>query len=122
MDKKTGMLLGAVAGLATMGAAHAAPLPGANAAEALNTSSYAELLAPVSNAVALVKADDAARAQSSESNMQLVDYYVGRPAAHHHHHHHHHHQAYNYHHHHHHHHHQAAVVGVPGVGVVIGTH
>lgn len=118
MEKKTGFLLGAVAGLATMGAAHAATPPAPNPAEALHAASYAELLQPVSNAVALVQADDAARTQNPA--LTQVDY--DRPyRAEHHHHHHHHHQAYNNHHHHHHHH-QSAVV-VPGVGgVVVGRH
>jgi hypothetical protein len=117
MDKRTGGLLGAVAGLATMGAAHAATPPAINPADALHASSYAELLAPVANAVALVRADNALQAQGS--GLRQVDFGYGRPVAHHHHHHHHHHhQAYN-HRQHHHHHHQAAVV-VPGVGVVVG--
>ncbi|HEY1932387.1 MAG TPA: hypothetical protein VGG99_10275 [Acetobacteraceae bacterium] len=118
MDKKIGGLLGAVAGLATMGAAHAATPPAFNPADALHASSYSELLAPVANAVALVRADDAAREQTAP--VQQVDYYRGPVAHHHHHHHHHHHQAYN-HHHHHHHHHQTAVV-VPGVGGIVVGH
>jgi hypothetical protein len=127
MDKKIAGLLGAVASWVTMGAAHATtatPMP--NPSEALQASSYADLLAPVENAVALVKADDVVRARSQsqsrelegtqqdvpEGNVQLADYWQ-RPRAHHHH---HHHQAYRHHHHHHHH---ASVVGIPGVGAVV---
>jgi hypothetical protein len=84
------------------------------------------LLAPVQDAVALMQADDALRAQEPATpagNVEDADYYYNpgyAPAYHHHHHHHHHHQAYNHHHHHHHHH--SAYIGVPGVGVVIGSH
>jgi len=98
MDKKIAGLLGAVAGLATMGAANAAvqntpsPLPAA--------ASYAELLSPVTNASELLVADDAARQEQGEAHVQLAQY---------HHHHHHHHNTRiiirrrHYHHHHHHH-------------------
>jgi hypothetical protein len=119
MDKKTAALLGAVTGLATMGAAHAATPP-VNAADPAQPSSYAELLAPVDNAVALMRADDAARSRQStpEGDVQLADYYdYGPRRYHHHHHHHHHHHAY-YRHHHHHHHHHSTFVGIPGVGGV----
>jgi len=126
MDRKTAGLLGAVVGLATMGSAQAANVPAANPAEALHASSYADLLAPVQDAVALMQADDALRAQEPATpagNVEDADYYnpgYGPAYHHHHHHHHHHHQAYNHHHHHHHHH--SAYIGVPGVGVVIGSH
>ncbi len=124
MDKTTAGLLGVAAGLAAMGTAQAASAPGPNPSEALHASSYADLLAPVQDAVAVMKADDAARVHASDvelpDGVQLVDYpYYGPAYHHHHHHHHHHHQAYYHHHHHHHHHHQQAYVGVPGVGGVI---
>lgn len=121
MDKKTAGLLGAVAGLATMGSAHAAAPPAVNVTEAMQAASYADLLAPIENAVALVQADDATRAQG----LQTVQYYGGG-YDHHHHHHHHHHANYpgegygpprypppaRYaHHHHHHHHHNDGIVG-----------
>jgi len=127
MDKKTAALLGAVASIATIGAANAATQPMPDPSDALQASSYADLLAPVHNAVALVKADDNARQREQqrvpegaqqdvpEGNMQLADW--NGPAYHHHHHHHHrHHQAYRRDHHHHHH---ASVVGIPGVGAVV---
>src|SRR6185312_1083876 len=82
MDKKISGLLGAVAGLATMGSANAAvydtpaaPLPAA--------TSYAELLGPVDNAPALLVADDDARMQQSDVRVRLAQYHD-----HHHHHHH----------------------------------
>ncbi|HXD46983.1 MAG TPA: hypothetical protein VN655_17805 [Pseudolabrys sp.] len=73
-------LLSTVAGLCAMGAAQAAPaqspLPAAQ--------SYADLLAPVQNADAVLLADDMAQAQQKPL-LQLAQYH------HHHHHHHHHH-------------------------------
>ena len=129
MDKTTAGLLGvAAAGLATMGSAQAASAPVNDPSEVLRASSYADLLSPVQDAVAVMKADDDARARASDvelpSGVQLADGYFpnfGPVYHHHHHHHHHHHQVYYHHHHHHHHHHQQAVIGVPGIGgVVIG--
>ena len=101
MDKKIAGLLGAVAGLATMGAANAAVQTPATDSPLPAASSYAELLAPVGNAAELLVADDAARLQQGEAHVQLAQY--------HHHHHHHHHtkiiiRRRHYHHHHHHHH------------------
>lgn len=130
MDKKIAGLLAAVAGLALTGSAQAAIPPAPDASQALQASSYGDLLAPIPNAVALMKADDAARAQTAQtpnsepaSDVQVAQFY--RPFYHHHHHHHHHHSYYgyyrNYHHHHHHHHHRA-FIRVPGFGrVVIGS-
>jgi hypothetical protein len=124
MDKTTAGLLGAVTGLATMGAAHAATAPAVDPTAALHASSYAELLAPVQNAVAVMKADDARQARESVPNapvpnndVQPVQYYYnGGPPAYYHHHHHYHHA---YYHHHHYHHHHGTYVGVPGVGGVV---
>jgi hypothetical protein len=129
MEKTTVGLLGAVAGLAAMGTAQAANAPAADPSEALQASSYADLLAPIPDAVALMRADDAMRAQESPAestgNVQLVDGWVYNPYYPNYHHHHHHHAYYHHHHHHHayyhhhHHHHHNAYIGVPGVGVVI---
>ncbi|MFZ2006681.1 MAG: hypothetical protein WAV02_16465 [Stellaceae bacterium] len=79
MDKRTAGLLGAVASIAAIGPAQAATpaLP--------KPPSYADLLAPIPNAVALLKADDHARAQNP-APLKLAQYHD-----HHHHHHHHHH-------------------------------
>ena len=109
MDKKIAALLGAVAGVATMGSAQAATGPADNSSDALQASSYADLLAPVPNAVEALKADDA-RAQEAAAEVQLAQYYpypYPPPYYRYRHHHHHHHHAYwrRYHHHHHHHHH-----------------
>ena len=117
MDKKLAGLLGAVASVATLGAAHAAsqqptvvsPLPAA--------ASYAELLTPVGNATELLVADDAARMQQTDGRVQLAQDH------HHHHHtkiiikrrHHHHHRKIiiKKSHHHHHHHHSMYLPGTP---------
>ncbi len=128
MDKKIAGLLGAVAGLAAVSSAQAALNPAPDAAEALQASSYADLLAPVSNAVVLLKADDAARVREAAADaadaVQVAQayYYPYRYPHYRYHHHHHHHHSYSrrYSHHHHHHHH-GTFVGVPGVGgVVVG--
>ena len=118
MDKKIAGLLGAVAGLATMGAANAAVQNPATDSPLPAAASYAELLAPVGNAPELLAADDAARAQQGEARVQLAQYHhhhhhntrIIIKRRHHHHHHRkiiirsHHHHHYNRHHHHHHHH------------------
>lgn len=114
MDQKAVGLLGAVAGLATVSAAHAAANPTPDVSRSLQPSSYAELLAPVQDAVALLKADDAARAQVQEVQGYAYYNYGPPPYAYyqpyyqpyagyyyyHHHHHHHHHHFYHHHHHH----------------------
>ena len=123
MDKKIAGLLGAVAGLATVGGAQAAvnPAPAPDPAEAMQASTYADLLAPIPNAEALLEADNAARAQR---NIEMAQYYYNYPPPpyyYHHHHHHHHHNPYGYNNHDHHHHHNSAFIGIPGVGgVVVG--
>jgi hypothetical protein len=124
MDKKLAGLLGAVAGLAVMNSAQAAISPAATPSEALHASSYADLLAPIPNAVALMQADDAARGQQSTAEALVgaevaQGYYYGHPYYRPRYHHHHHHRYYRPRHHHHHHH--GAFIGVPGVGgVVVG--
>lgn len=128
MDKTIAGLLGAVAGLAAAAPAHATTSPAADPSQALQASSYADLLEPIPNAVEVLKADDRARADEEAAEFQLAQGYYypypnyrysypyygggyyGRPYWHHHHHHH------RYHHHHHHHH--GAVIGIPGVGAV----
>jgi hypothetical protein len=94
MDKKIAGLLGAVAGLATIGTAQAAINPAA-VPDALQASSYADLLSPIAHPIALLKADEAARAQKPAAK-PAADFQVA--AAHHHH---HHTYSRNYHHHHH---------------------
>lgn len=103
MDKKIAGLLGAAAALTTVTAAHAttaqSTVPGA-------APSYGSLLDPIPNASALLKSDDALRAQTGSTRISQVS--VGVGVAHHHHHHHHHgvvvrlgHGHHHYHHHHH---------------------
>ncbi len=125
MEKKTAGLLGALASFATMGSAQAANNYEPNAVDALHVSSYAELLTPIPNAVALLKASDALLLKQANerkaAGVQLAQYYNQQNDPHHHH--HHHHQEYvppppPEHHHHHHHHQQGAVIVIPGIGVI----
>ena len=89
MDKKIAGLLGAVATLGTFSASEAAST---SPTDVLRASSYADLLEPIPNAVALLRiVDETTPAQASE-NVQLAQFY-------HHHHHHHHHSFYRHHHH-----------------------
>lgn len=120
MDKKIAGLLGAVAALTSLPAAQAAP--NVDLAQAMRASSYADLLMPVSNAVELLKADDAARAARSTTEAQALD---GVQLAQYHHHHHHHQRRViiirrHHHHHHnwrpmrrHHHHHHSHYMAIP---------
>jgi hypothetical protein len=87
MDKKIVGLLGAVATLGTFTAAEAAPAP----TDVLRANSYADLLEPIPNAVALLQAVDESAPVSATENVQLAQFY--------HHHHHHHHSFYRHHHH-----------------------
>ena len=107
MDKKIAGLLGAAAALTMTSGAQAAPAQQTGPAPAM---SYAYLLTPVPNAVAVLREDEAARAQANPARVELAQYF-----RHDHHHHHHHHGFY-----HHHHHHGfyggGVVVGPPGVG------
>ncbi len=99
MEKRIAGLLGAVATLGAMNAAQAAPTPQVPA-ETLRASSFAELLEPIPNAAATLKAVDEQTGPSAAGNVELAQYYY----YHHHHHHHHHHFWRRWHHHHHHHH------------------
>ena len=91
MDKKIVGLLGAVAAVTSFDGAQAAVSPNT---DGMRANTYAELLNPIPNAVALLIADDAARSAKPE-DLQL--------ARHHHHHHHRYHPRRHHHHHHHHH-------------------
>jgi hypothetical protein len=84
MDKKIAGLLGAAAALSTVASAQAAPAHPALAP----ASSYKDLLQPVPNALAGLKAGEAALTQAGPAaRLERVQY-------HHHHHHHHHHGIY----------------------------
>jgi len=81
MNKMIAMLLGGAAALSLTGQSQAAPAA-PQAAQAESPQSYAELLAPIPDAVAALKADDERLAQQGgEATVQLARYY------HHHHHH-----------------------------------
>jgi hypothetical protein len=114
MDKRISGLLGAVAALTALDAAQATAATGPEPAQALQAGSYADLLEPIPNALALLRADNDAHAKrAAEGNVQVADDH------HHHHHHrvdriiphvvvrhdhhHHHHQRHDHDHHHHHH-------------------
>ena len=111
MGKKIAGLLGAMATLGAFNAAEAAPVPSPGPTDILRANSFADLLTPIPNAVALLQAvDESGPISSADENIQLAQY--------HHHHHHHHSQYRRYapriivaprrfrHHHHHHHHHK----------------
>jgi hypothetical protein len=113
MEKRTAGLVGALAGLATMGVAHAAIKP----EPVMQVVSYSDLLKPIPNAEELLKASNA----ELQARVQQAQYYNEPPDYHHHH--HHHHNAYyppppppDYHHHHHHH--GGVTIVVPGVGAI----
>lgn len=94
MDKKIAGLLGAAAALTALGSAQASPEQGTGAAP---VASYRELLEPVPNPLAALKADDSRRSESAGSeNVQLAQWHD-----HHHHHRRHHHRRRHHHHHHH---------------------
>jgi hypothetical protein len=96
MDKKLAGLLGAAA-LTTVTAAQATAL---SPSDPVAVANYADLLAPVPDAVAALKADNARLTQVAETIIIKKGNDRRR------------------HHHHHHHHHHGAFVGVPGVGGV----
>jgi hypothetical protein len=114
MEKKIAGLLGAMATLGAFNGAEAAPAPPPAPTDVLRANSFADLLEPIPNAAARLRAvDESAPVPSADENVQLAQFY------HHHHHHHHHSQyrrsyvprviivprRYRHHHHHHHHHH-----------------
>lgn len=105
MMSSKGLLLCSTAMLLAFGAAGQAATPSpTDTAPALAVNSYADLLAPIPDATAMLEADNLARAQAAPQTPQATF----QLAYHHHHHHHHyrryHHHHYYYHHHHHHHH------------------
>ena len=77
MDKKIAGLLGAVAALATIGSAQADINPAA-VPDALQASSYADLLTPIAHPIALLKADDAARSQSRQRSRPQISRWLRR--------------------------------------------
>ena len=111
MDKKLVGVIGAVAGLAALDSAAQATPAAQPSPDLMNARSFAELLDPIPNAVAALRASDAvARAAEEQGvgevngNVQLAGY-------------HHHHRRW---HHHHHHHHHRTIIRVPGVRIGVG--
>jgi hypothetical protein len=115
MDKKLVGAIGAIAGLATLDTA-AQATPATAPAQPQGAKSFAELLDPIPNAGAALRAADAAARVAREQGVQDQTGDVQVAGYRHHHHHHH---RYSRHHHHHHHHHRAVIVA-PGVRIGIG--
>jgi len=82
MNRKIAALLSGAAALSLSAHAHAST-PASPAAAPAAAQSYADLLEPIPNAAAALRADDARLAQQGEAPVRLARY-------HHHHHHHHH--------------------------------
>jgi hypothetical protein len=117
MDKKIVGVVGAITGLASLDGAAQAATPAAPSPD-LNARSYAELLDPIPNALAALRAADAAAREAPavtvmNGEMQVAEHHHHHHHRYYHHHHHHHHRViivrppriYHHHHHHHHHHH-----------------
>lgn len=105
MDKKIAGLLGAAAAFTVVtGAQAAVPAPADQLAPA---SSYRDLLEPVPNALATLKAQQAKEVQASQQGQDSTAPAGGETRLAYYHHHHHHHRWWRrrWHHHHHHHHH-----------------
>ncbi len=106
MDKSLAALIGAVGALAVAGPAHAAT--SAALQNVMQANSYADLLKPIPNALALrqalAEAPPTEQPAAAEPEVMPVQYYRDR-------HHHHHHRYRRRHHHHHHHRH--------GIGLII---
>ena len=116
MDKRVVGVIGAITGQASLDGAAQAAAPATPNPDAMNARSFAQLLDPIPNAVAMLQAADAAAAARDgavQDDVQVAQVYVVP------HHHHHHHRYRRYHHHHHHH---RAVIRVPGVRIGIGHH
>jgi hypothetical protein len=98
MDKSVIGLLGAISAFAVASPSYAISAATVDLDDVMHADSYADLLKPVPNAVAVRQALDERRsAQPPVPEIMTVQYY-------HHHHHHHHHHYYRPRHHHHHHH------------------
>ncbi|HEX4368493.1 MAG TPA: hypothetical protein VH023_16770 [Rhodopila sp.] len=113
MDKNLAGLIGVVGALVAIAPASAATAQPVTAESALQAYSYADLLKPIPNALALLKESDAAMAESasdpmgpaSQGMVEDVQFIIQLPHHHHHHYYYHHHHHHHHHHRHHHHHH-----------------
>ena len=94
MDKTLVGIIAAIGAVAAVAPAQA-EISSSELSRAMEASSYAELIRPIPNAVALLRVADDQQPVSEEAGVQLAQF--------HHHHHHHHHYRRHYHHHHHHH-------------------
>ena len=73
MEKKIAGLLGAMATLGAFSAAQAAPMPTPAPSDILKANSFADLLDPIPNAVAVLQAvDESGPAASADENVQLA--------------------------------------------------
>jgi hypothetical protein len=119
MDKKIVGVIGAISGLAALDSAAQATPTAQPTPDLMNARSFAELLDPIPNAVAALRASDAAARAAQEQavgevngDVQLAGYHHHHRRFYHHHHHHHHRVIRRFlrhvipHHHHHHHHHR----------------
>jgi hypothetical protein len=96
MDKSVAGLIGAVGVMAAVSPSHAATNLAPNLSDVMQINSYADLLKPIPNALAMKQAFNEAQSPAvTEPEVMTIQYY-------HHHHHHHHHRYYRYRHHHHH--------------------
>jgi hypothetical protein len=99
MEKSIAGLIGAVGVMAAASPSHAATNMAPSLNDVMQVNSYADLLKPIPNAVAMKQEFEAAQSsRPAEPEVMTIQYY--------HHHHHHHHRYYRrryYHHHHHHH-------------------
>jgi hypothetical protein len=110
MDKKIVSAIGAIAGLATLDSA-AQATPAAAPSQPISAQSFAELLDPIPNAVAALRAaNTAARAaQEQTAEDRAGEVQVAE--------HHHHHRVR-----HHHHHHHRVIIRAPRVRIDVGHH
>ena len=91
MQSKLVGAVGVLSAFVTFDVSRAATPGASDVSEFLKPQSFAELLDPVPNALALLKEVDEAQAAQRKANPQVAQYYY-----HHHHHHHHHHYGYGY--------------------------
>ena len=107
MDKKIAGVIGALTVLGGANVATAEPARAPAVADVMEVNSYADLLQPIPNALALLQASDAALQAKKEASGEDGDKANVELAQYHHHHHHHwrrwHHHHHHWHHHHHHH-------------------
>jgi hypothetical protein len=99
MDSKVIGLLGVISLVATLDASQAATPADSSQGALPKAGSYSELLDPIPNALALLRAADAVAPSAPQADVKVAQYY-------HHHHHHHRYRARRHSHHHHHHHHR----------------